>query len=120
MGASYLHYRPRSHRRSRAGGQEDGPRTKYARTMVVAITGASAGIGRATALRFARDGASVAICARRADRLEPVAQEIARAGGAALSVVADVSQEADVVRFVDDAVRKFTSLDVMVCNAGFG
>ncbi len=87
---------------------------------VVAITGASAGIGRATALRLARDGASIAICARRADRLRVVADEIARAGGTALSVVADVTREADMQALVDQTLDKWGQLDVMMCNAGYG
>ena len=72
---------------------------------IIAITGASAGIGRATALRLARDGASVAICARRLDRLDVVADEIRQAGGKALPVVADVTQPLDMQRFVDTAIR---------------
>ncbi len=87
---------------------------------VVAITGASAGIGRATALRLARDGASVAICGRRKDRLDEVAAEVIRAGGRALPVVADVTSDADMQSFVDRTVSAFGSLDVMMCNAGFG
>jgi short-subunit dehydrogenase len=87
---------------------------------VIAITGASAGIGRATALRLARDGAAVAICARRADKLDQVAREIEKAGGAALPIVADVASETDMTRFVATTVERFGRLDVMMCNAGFG
>lgn len=87
---------------------------------VVAITGASAGIGRATALRLAREGASIAICARRADRLEAVAAEIRAAGGRALPVVADVTNPDDMTRLVEATVSTFGRLDVMMCNAGFG
>lgn len=87
---------------------------------VIAITGASAGIGRATALRVARDGASVAICARRRDRLEGVATEIAAAGGRALPIVADVVRDDDMQMFVASTVERFGTLDVMMCNAGFG
>jgi short-subunit dehydrogenase len=87
---------------------------------IVAITGASAGIGRATALRLARDGASVAVCARRGDRLETLAADIAAAGGAALTMTADVTQEADMQQFVARIVERFGRLDVMMCNAGFG
>ena len=89
-------------------------------TRVVAITGASAGIGRATALRLARDGASVAVCGRRGDRLEAVAAEIAAAGGTALPIVADVTREADMQTFVARTSERFGRLDVMMCNAGFG
>jgi short-subunit dehydrogenase len=87
---------------------------------VVAITGASAGIGRATALRLARDGAAIAICARRADRLDAVAAEIVASGGQALPIVADVTRAADMDAFVARAVDRFGRLDVMMCNAGFG
>jgi short-subunit dehydrogenase len=87
---------------------------------VIAITGASAGIGRATALRLARDGAAVAICARRADRLDAVAAEIVAAGGQALAMPADVTRAADMDAFVARTVERFGRLDVMMCNAGFG
>ncbi|HWF84438.1 MAG TPA: SDR family oxidoreductase [Vicinamibacterales bacterium] len=87
---------------------------------VIAITGASAGIGRATALRLARDGASIVACARRAGRLEVLAGEIAAVGGQALTLVADVTREADMTRLVSAAVERFGRLDVMICNAGFG
>ena len=87
---------------------------------VVAITGASAGIGRATALRLARDGAAVVLCARRADRLDQVAAEIVAAGGQALPVVADVRSGADMETLVARALERFGRLDVMICNAGFG
>jgi len=87
---------------------------------VVAITGASSGIGRATALRLARDGAAVVICARRADRLDAVAAEIAAAGGTVLPMVADVTSAADMDRLVARGIERFGRLDVMMCNAGFG
>jgi len=87
---------------------------------VIAITGASSGIGRATALRLARDGASVALCARRRDRLDQLAQEIIAIGGSALPIVADVTHEAEMNMFVAQTVARFGRLDVMLCNAGFG
>jgi NADP-dependent 3-hydroxy acid dehydrogenase YdfG len=86
---------------------------------VVAITGASAGIGRATALRLARDGAAIVVCARRLDRLEQLRAEIEAAGGQALPIVADVTCEADMNDLVARAVERFGRLDVMMCNAGF-
>jgi NADP-dependent 3-hydroxy acid dehydrogenase YdfG len=89
-------------------------------TPIVAITGASAGIGRATALRLGRDGASVAICARRLDRLQEAADDIRAAGGAALPVSADVTRPEDMQAFVDATRQQFGGLDVMICNAGFG
>ena len=87
---------------------------------VIAITGASAGIGRATALRLARDGAAIAILARRRDRLDEVAADIEKAGGRAFPFVGDVTQEVDMDVFVRRTVEQFGRLDVMMCNAGFG
>jgi NADP-dependent 3-hydroxy acid dehydrogenase YdfG len=87
---------------------------------VVAITGASAGIGRATARRLARDGAPVVVSARRRDRLEALVREITAAKGQALPVVADVTREEDMRELVQRSVDGFGRLDVMICNAGFG
>ena len=87
---------------------------------VVAITGASAGIGRATALRLARSGASLVLCARRHDRLEQVGTEASRLGGNVLTLVADVTSEAGMNGLVQQALLRFGRLDVMLCNAGFG
>lgn len=87
---------------------------------VVAITGASAGIGRACAERLARDGSAVVLCARRADKLDGVVHEIQQSGGRALAVVGDVTIDADMHRLVDRAVAAFGRLDVMLCNAGIG
>jgi len=86
----------------------------------VAITGASAGIGRAAALRLARDRASLTICARRADRLHQLAAQIEAAGGRALPFPGDVAIERDMTDLVRACVERFGGLDVMICNAGFG
>jgi short-subunit dehydrogenase len=87
---------------------------------VVAITGASAGIGRATALRLARDGAALAICARRSGQLDAAADDIRRLGGRALAIAGDVTRADDMEALVNAAVDRFGRLDVMICNAGFG
>lgn len=87
---------------------------------VIAITGASAGIGLACATRFARAGASVALSGRRADRLEATAAELTRAGGRAIAVPGDVTREEDNQALVDRAIDAFGRLDVMIANAGAG
>lgn len=87
---------------------------------VVAITGASAGIGLACATRLAAAGAPVVLSARRADRLEGIAREIESQGGRALAVAGDVTREADMNALVSRAVETFGRLDVMIANAGAG
>lgn len=83
------------------------------------VTGASSGIGRATALALAREGADVALAARREVRLEAVADEIGENHGReALVVPTDVRDEAAVERLVDRTVDRFGGLDVAVVNAG--
>jgi short-subunit dehydrogenase len=90
------------------------------RVKVIAITGASAGIGRATAVRLGRSGAALVLCARRKNRLDEAASEVTAAGGTALPIVADVTRPDDMQRVVAAAVDRFSRLDVMMCNAGFG
>jgi NAD(P)-dependent dehydrogenase (short-subunit alcohol dehydrogenase family) len=87
---------------------------------VAIITGASKGIGRALALRFAREGARVVCAARSADLVEQTAAAIEKAGGQTVAVVSDASVEEDVRRLVHTAVRTFGKLDVLVNNAGDG
>lgn len=87
---------------------------------VVAITGASSGIGAATARRLASGGAAVVLGARRADRLDALAAEIRAAGGQAKAVTVDVTRAEDLQRLVDTAVTEYGRLDVLVSNAGIG
>jgi short-subunit dehydrogenase len=86
---------------------------------IIVITGASAGIGRATALRLARDGASLAVCARRENLLRQVAAAITAAGGDAMAFVSDVTSERDMEELVRLTLNRYHRLDVMICNAGF-
>jgi NADP-dependent 3-hydroxy acid dehydrogenase YdfG len=82
------------------------------------ITGASSGIGEATALAFAREGAVVALGARRKDRIDGLAERIAGDGGTAHAFEVDVGDEAAVRSFVDDAAAAMGGLDTLVNNAG--
>lgn len=82
------------------------------------VTGAGSGVGRAAALRFAREGACVAVLDVRADAARAVVEEAAGAGGTALPVVADLADEAQVAAGFGTAVGEFGGLDVVVANAG--
>jgi len=84
------------------------------------VTGASSGIGRLLALRLAREGARVALVARRADLLEQLAAEIATAGGEALALPCDVSDRAQVFAAAQRALERFGAVDLLVNNAGYG
>ena len=85
---------------------------------VAIVTGGTQGIGRATAVLLAREGAAVAIAARGRQRLEQVAAEIRAAGGRVAPVQADVSQAADCERLVAETLGAFGRLDILVNNAG--
>jgi NADP-dependent 3-hydroxy acid dehydrogenase YdfG len=85
---------------------------------VVAITGASSGIGEATALELAARGAAVVLGARRTDRLTALAERIRASGGRAEVLATDVTRRADLVGLVATAVERFGRLDVLVGNAG--
>lgn len=87
---------------------------------VVAITGASSGIGRATAKLLAAHGASVVLGARRETVLADLAEEITAAGGKAAFKATDVRRRADLEALVATAVERFGRLDVIVNNAGIG
>ena len=85
---------------------------------IVLITGASSGIGRALAFAFGHEGASVVICARKAEALQVVQDELRQAGINVLSLTADVSVEADVKQLIDQTIAHFGRLDILINNAG--
>ncbi|MBX3662608.1 MAG: SDR family oxidoreductase [Burkholderiales bacterium] len=85
---------------------------------VAVVTGGTEGIGKATALTLAREGAKVAICARRQPLLDAVAAEITKAGGEVLALSADMGKAADVERFINEVVKRFGGIDILVNNAG--
>ncbi|HTY18695.1 MAG TPA: SDR family oxidoreductase [Myxococcota bacterium] len=84
------------------------------------VTGASSGIGRALALRLAREGASLALVARRAEELERVAAEIREAGAVACVLPCDVAERDQVARTAAAAIDALGGVDLLVNNAGYG
>jgi len=85
---------------------------------IVVVTGASSGLGEATARLLSAQGATVMLGARRADRLESLAKEFERHGGKALAVTTDVTRREQVKALVDSAVQTYGRIDVMINNAG--
>ncbi|MFL4989964.1 MAG: SDR family oxidoreductase [Microvirga sp.] len=85
---------------------------------VALVTGAGSGIGKATALRFAREGAMVGVLSHTEDEIRKVAEEIERAGGRAIALVADVADEGQMRKAVADLVQAHGRLDIVFANAG--
>ncbi|RWL39851.1 MAG: SDR family NAD(P)-dependent oxidoreductase [Mesorhizobium sp.] len=85
---------------------------------VALVTGASSGIGEATAAALAAAGAKVAVAARRTDRLEALVARIEKAGDVALAIEADIAKASDIVAMVDKVVSQWGRLDILVNNAG--
>jgi NADP-dependent 3-hydroxy acid dehydrogenase YdfG len=85
---------------------------------VVVITGASSGLGEATARRLSSEGATVLLGARRKERIEALARELSAKGGMATALATDVTDRQQVKRLVDAAVHNYGRIDVMVNNAG--
>jgi NADP-dependent 3-hydroxy acid dehydrogenase YdfG len=85
---------------------------------VVAVTGASSGIGEATALACAKAGAAVALAARRTERIEALAQRIVDEGGQVIAMTTDVGEQEQARAFVERTHSEFGRLDVLVNNAG--
>lgn len=85
---------------------------------VAVVTGGTEGIGKATALKLAQEGAKVAICARSPERLDKTADEIRKTGTEVLAIAADMSKAADIERFMKAVIERFGRLDILVNNAG--
>jgi len=87
---------------------------------VAIITGASSGIGAATALAFGRAGMRLALFARRADRLEQIAADVRASGSQAISVSGDVRERASVANLIERTIAEYGRIDVLFNNAGLG
>ena len=87
---------------------------------VVLVTGASSGIGSATALYLGEQGYKVVLAARRLERLEIIAAKIRESGGEALVIQTDISQADQIQKLVDLSIQKYKRIDILVNSAGYG
>ncbi|XP_059046908.1 3-oxoacyl-[acyl-carrier-protein] reductase FabG-like [Achroia grisella] len=85
---------------------------------VVIVTGSSSGIGAATAVQFAKEGANVVIVGRKEDKLKNVFEICSRSGNTPLLIKADISNDDDAKRVISETINKFGKIDVLVNNAG--
>jgi NADP-dependent 3-hydroxy acid dehydrogenase YdfG len=85
---------------------------------VALVTGASSGIGEGTAIALAEAGATVAVAARRADRLTALVRRIEEAGGKALAIAGDMTKEAEAIQAVEETVAKLGRIDILINSAG--
>src|SRR5258705_6176017 len=92
--------------------------TEGIKDKIVVVTGASSGLGEATARHLSAQGATVVLGARRIDRLQSLAAELTTAGGKALAMATDVTDHLQVKALVDAAVQTYGRIDVMINNAG--
>src|SRR5687767_619854 len=93
--------------------------TKYSlKDKVILITGGSRGLGLILARQLATKGARLAICARSADQLERARHELENRGAKVLAIQTDINKQEDVQRLIDDAIRHYGKLDVLINNAG--
>jgi 3-oxoacyl-[acyl-carrier protein] reductase len=87
---------------------------------IAIVTGAGKGIGRATALALAKEGANLTLASRTMSDLQSLAKEIGNVGRKALPIVADMSRENDIKKMITETVSKFGGIDILVNNAGLG
>jgi NADP-dependent 3-hydroxy acid dehydrogenase YdfG len=92
--------------------------TQGIKEKIVVITGASSGLGEATARHLAQQGAKLVLGARRQDRIQALARELTGGGSKALAVTMDVTDRRQVQNLVDTAVESYGRVDVMINNAG--
>jgi NADP-dependent 3-hydroxy acid dehydrogenase YdfG len=92
--------------------------TEGIKDKIVVVTGASSGLGEATARLLSAEGATIVLCARRADRLRTLVKELEARGGKAMAMTTDVSQREQVKALVDAAAKTYGRVDVMINNAG--
>jgi len=85
---------------------------------VAIVTGATDGIGRAAAMLFAKEGAKVALCARKIEGVNATVEAIRKAGGDAFGMAADMSSAADAEKFIEGVAKHFGRVDILVNNAG--